>query len=406
MPPVTAAEYISGAQNTGLMLQAERVIDIPRRIYWQNKDITPLLHITGGKSKKGLPVKKKVAINPEFKVLEKKPHAEFTAINGAGHLAASTNLTVDSTAHIKPHDVLKAVGLDEEVIVLSVTSATVINVKRAAGATAAVDLPDNTPLMTVQSAREEFSPRGSIVMAKNVIRTNYTQIMDFWNGLSRTADKSEYYGGSKGAEMREETWLEWKKRTEKAFLFGEPFEDLDGGPNGNPIRKTGGVIYWIKSGGGYVEQATTTYTRTMWAAWCRNLFENGRQDYKLVLSAPKIIDMLSFWKDEKLQMSPNNYVYDLRVHEWESGHGTLFILRDPMLKDSPAGNGAGYGGCAVAVEPEKLNYRYLTDSDVKYYHNVVKDGSDGKYDVCMGEVGLGINNPEGFGILEEVSTWA
>jgi len=60
----------------------------------------------------------------------------------------------------------------------------------------------------------------------------------------------------------------------------------------------------------------------------------------------------------------------------------------------------------MVVDPPNVQYRYLENSDVQYYHNVVKDGSDGTKDKVLGEVGLGIENPETMSVLDAVDAYS
>lgn len=398
--------YIPGAQHTGNILQAERVTDIPNEIFWLQKDISPLLHISAGKGPQGLPAKKKLAINPEFKVLEKEPHAAWTAINaGAGYTAGDTTLTCDDVTHLNVWDVCRVVGGEVVMITAKSNGDSTITVTRAFGATAAGAIADNTPLYKIGTANEEFGSKPNVLMVQNRPRTNYLQIFKKVIGLSRTAQNSEMYGGKKLPELRQEGMIEIKKDIERSFLLSEPYENLTGGPGGKPIRATGGAYYWTTTGGGYTETATTTYTKTMWTSFVRNCFLKG-SDTKIALCSPLIIDMLSYWKDNNLRFEPSDEFYDIRVAEWITGHGRLIIMRDLMLENSPAGSGAGYGGMAMVVDPENLDYRYLGNSDLKLYENAVIDGADGRYDIIMGEIGLGYRLPETMAVLEAVSSYA
>ncbi len=197
---------------------------------------------------------------------------------------------------------------------------------------------------------------------------------------------------------------------EKAFIFSEPFEDLTGGESSYPIRNTGGIDYWIRTGSGYVFTATTTVTKLDWATICRNVFQYKsaaaeQTGMKVALLAPLLIDMLSSWKDDGLRFTPRDDVYGLRVHEWETGHGTLLIARDQILENSPFGDGTGYGNMGFVVDPGNLEYRYLKGRDLRLNMNVVKDGTDGTKDELLAEVGVGIKNPETMGKIAAVSTW-
>lgn len=404
-------DYIAGRQSTGTVLQAERTVDIIPELFWLQKDLSPVLHLSAGGDGMGLPAKKRHTVNSKYDVLEKEPHGRWTAVNySTGYTAGAVTFILDATVHINVGDVLKNVVKEEVVHVTGKdNSAKTVTVTRAFGATSAVTTwADNEPVLIVGSAHGENAAAPTPLQVKNRSRTNYTQIFRETFGLSRTAQNSEYYQGKKKPELRQEAWLKFKQKVEWAFTWGEPYEDLTGSPtDGEPIRQTGGIWYWAQNAGGNITTATTTFTKAMWTTFIRGAFETGDAMTKVALCAPLIIEMLDYWKDGKLQMRPSDHAYTLKVAEWETGNGTLLIIRDRKLQNSPAGTTtAGYGGVSIVLDPEFLQYRFLQESDAMLYENVIRDGRDGFTDEILGEIGLGLENPELISILEDVSTYA
>jgi len=232
--------------------------------------------------------------------------------------------------------------------------------------------------------------------------------MDWVYGLSATEENSEHYQGPKGPELNKESFIEYKKLLERTFIHSEPFEDLSGGTNGYPLRFTGGAMYWISTGGGYVQSASgITYTKAMFMTFLRNLFTYNTtgENMKVLLCSPLAIDMFSSWKQDKLEFKPSDKVYNLKVAEWVSGHGTVYLVRDPALENSTAGSGAGYGGHIIAIDPPTVEYRFLQNLDTKLYKNAVIDGRDGKVDIIRGHIGFGMVNPEMSGMVTEISDY-
>jgi len=398
--------YIEGVQDTDLVLDDERKADVPTELEWLRPDNAPLIKLTRGREGYGLPIKKELTTDPEFKVLEKEERACFTAINdGAGYTAGDTALTVDSCDHINPDDMLQVLGGEIVRVTAKNNSTKVVTVVRACGQTTADAIADNTPLYTIGSAHEEYSALPTILMLKNRKRVNYTQIFRLPFGVSRTLKHTRLHTGKKVPELRREAFLEFEKRIERAFLWQEPKEDATGGPNGKVIRYTGGVNYWIVTGGGNVTTVTETFTKTGWLTYVRNCFEYG-SDTKVFLCAPLLIEMLDYWKDGKLEMKPSDELYGIRVAEWETGHGRLLIVRDRDLKNSPAGSGAGHGGTGFTLDPENLGLRYLEESDMALFEDVVKDGHDGSVDCYLAEVGLELALPETHSKLTGVVTYS
>jgi len=305
--------YISGAQHTANIHAYERKVDIPDEIKYLEQDLTPLLHLTEGRGKK-----KRVAINPEYRMLEKEPHGAWTAINySTGYTDGATVLTVDSSAHIPIGAVLKVIG-GEQLWVTAKTNATTVTVTRGFGATAAATIADNVPLYMIGTANEEKGAVPTPLMVQARGRVNYTQIFRKALGLSRTVENSELYGGKKRTDLRKESWLEFKKLVERAFLVGEPLEDTTGGAQGFPVRATGGAYYYVNAAG-YVT-STTLLSKSVWMTAVRNCFRYGSRT-KVALCAPYIIDVLSIWKDGKMEFKPSDDVYGLKVlgiRAWDS----------------------------------------------------------------------------------------
>ena len=405
-----AETYISGTQLTNSVNSLERKVDIPDEILYLEPDNAPLVHLTMGRGAaadgRSASIKKRVAINPEFKMLEKASASPWTSINnGGGYTAGATTLTVDDSTNVPQYAVLKVVG-GEQLLVLSKPTATSINVKRAYGDTSAAAIADDCPLYVTSIAMEEGSTPPTAIAVQVRSRANYLQIIRKTFGLSRTLQKSELYGGKKREDLRKENFLEIMRMVERAFIYNEPYEGLTSGPiAGNPLRMTGGVNYWLTDSGS-VSSVTTTLTKQVWITYLRNLFRYGSRQ-KVVLCAPIIIDAVNYWKDGKLQMRPDDYVYGLKCDTWETGHGTAYLVRDIALENSTVGDTTlGFGGFALGLDLPNLWYRYLTDSDIALYEDIVKDGRDGWMDEYMGEVGLHLQLPETHRLLTGVEDYS
>lgn len=353
-----------------------------------------------------LPIEKKVAHNPKFQMLGKLGHDRWTAINSTTMTAGTTTLTVDDTSHLVPGHILKAVMATSEIMrVTAVPSATTVTVARGIGTVAAQTLPDNTPLVVVGRSSEEFSDLPVLKGVQVRDRFGYTQIFRHPFGVSRTLQKSALWGGSKREDLRKEATIEWKKQVEHAFKFSQASENLSGGPNGNPIRTTGSIYDYVGREAGRITSVTTTLTKAIWLTFARALFRYGSQR-KVVFCAPLIIDALSYWKDNGLRFTSSEEFYGVRVAEFETGHGSMIIVRDVTLENSPVGTTtAGFGGMAMGVDIEDVAYRYLNDSDMALYENVIADGKDGWRDEILGECGLELNHPERHQIMDGVTAY-
>lgn len=400
--------YITGAQHTGSVNALQRKLEIHEKIYYLQEDLSPLVILTWGKGKNGLPTKKHKVGNPEFKVMSKEPHEAWTAINySTGYTATATTFVVDAAAHITVGMLLQDSVSGEIMYVNTVTSATQIEVDRSIGTTAAGSIADNVPLLIIGGVNAENATTPTYKRVKVRDQTNYCQIMREPIGSSDTLANSNLIGGQSRTDLRKEAWLEWRKRVERAFLFGEPFEDTSVvDANGYPTRGTGGVYYWLNNAS-HVTSVATTLTKAVWKTFSRNLFKyNGVMGRKkVVLCSPLVCEALNTWKDSKLEFKPSDLYYNISIAQWTDSNGTMIIIRDEELDDSTYGSG-GHGGMAIGLSPENLEYCYLKNRDAKLLTNRQNPGVDGWVDEILAECGLGFINPETGWALKGITEYA
>jgi hypothetical protein len=395
------ATYLTGAQTTGVIEQAERRIDIPNKLIWLRPNVAPVVKLSMGRSSKGLPIKKERAINPEYIVIEKQPHAQWTAINDASnYTAGDTALTLDDISFIKVGHILVDTTSDELLYVSAVNYSTkVATVTRGFGATAAGAITDNDMLYVMGHVAEENSSLPGALTIKNRKITNYLHTFRWPFALSNTLRASGLHTGAKEQELRKESYYEAVAELERIFLFSEPSEDLTGGPNSNPIRTTGGCKYWIETGGGLASDAGGAFTKAEWTTFRRLSTEyTTEEEYLVGLFPGLLIEGLSLWKDGALQMRPIDENYNIKVAEWVDGFGQLFAIHHKELKNGGYGATGGYGGLAFVLSPNELAYRYLSGNglnrDLAYYPDVLKTGVDGLTGEYKGEIGLDLRLAE------------
>lgn len=394
--------YLYDSQVTAVINQDERRLEIHPEMIYVGANLAPLLHIAMGKSEQGLPAKKLTKTNPEFKIISKQPHAEFTLINkAANYSAAAVALTVDDASFMNPGDILQVIG-GEQLRITIRNNATNITVVRAQGTTAALTLLDNVPLYRIGRAAEEFSPRPISIGFLAVTATNYLQIIPRTYGVSNTLLNSDMVYGKKLPDLRKEQLLEWKKDVERTFIFGEPHYNATGGPNGKPIRKTGGLYYWINSVGNV--QTGTTFTKAVWESYVQNLFTYQDQEWKVVLGSPMMITAINSWQWANLRFRPSDKLGGVWAAQIDTGHGTVFLIRDAILKNPAVG--AGYGGVLLGFEPDMIQYAYLQNRDWHIEKDQQTAGDDGYIEKIIAEIGLHVERPENGRIAKGYTTWA
>lgn len=159
---------------------------------------------------------------------------------GGGQLVGDTTFTLVSTANILPGMVLRVDTTGENVLVLTVPSATSLTVRRAFGTVAAAAIGASVKLWMVGNAYEESSlrPASLLITADRV--TNYTQIFrNTWAVSGTTAATAVIAGGTPDAESKQDCAMLHAVDIEKALLYAQKYQ---GTLNNQPIHVMDGML--------------------------------------------------------------------------------------------------------------------------------------------------------------------
>lgn len=182
--------------------------------------------------------------------------------NVAGYTDAATVFVLDSTATILPGHILQNFRTKEQMLVVSVDSATQVTVARAYGTTAAAAILDDDFLPGVGNANEEASSRPSSASITPARVFNYTQIFRNSWALSDTLRAIETIAGNGNVAENRMDCMEFHMRDmEAAILFGERYT---GTYNSKPISKMDGIINSVTAyapANVSTMAATTNYTQ-------------------------------------------------------------------------------------------------------------------------------------------------
>ena len=143
-------------------------------------------------------MKRETAINTVHGYFAKSMVFPTVVSHGSTILAATTTITVASTANIIPGMVLRVgAGGFENLLVVSITNATTFVVQRAFGNVVAADIPATTTLYMVGTAYEEASNRPLPYSLDTVAVENYTQIFRNSWAVSGSAAAVQVIAGQK-----------------------------------------------------------------------------------------------------------------------------------------------------------------------------------------------------------------
>jgi hypothetical protein len=155
----------------------------------------------------------------------------------------------------------------------------------------------------------------------------------------------------------------------------------------HPKRFTGGIFQRIN------QVASNVATRDDFNGFLRTLFAHGNTE-KYLLSSGYVLDKLSSFAHDKLQVLQGEKTFGLSIVKYVSPHGTLNILKHDLL------TGDLYGKSAVGLDMEALTYRYLSNRDTKLLTNRQAPGEDSNVNEYLTECGLQMEQPERHAVVK------
>ncbi len=184
----------------------------------------------------------------------------------ANFLVGDTTCTVVSTANILPGMIMRidsGPSAGENILVLTVPSATTFTCRRSVGTVAASGTTAAaTSLWMVGNAYEEGSLRPAALYISAVRVTNYTQIFrNTWAITGTTAATSVIAGGTPDAESKQDCAMFHAIDIEKALFYGQKYQNT---LNNQPLHTMDGLLNIIAtSAAGNIGAATTSTNWTL-----------------------------------------------------------------------------------------------------------------------------------------------
>lgn len=402
--------HIIGQLDTLSVEQSTRVPDVDDKIFILEPGETPLTAFLtqigkvgdGGGKFKGSALQKEVTFNPEFKEYEDQYGGVWARINnGAGYTTGDTAFVVDTpgASIFTKGDVVKNTRTGEIYRVTSVNYGTnTITVTRAQGSVVATALVDNDWLTIIGTASEEGAGKLDANHTQLVPVTNFTQIFKTYVKVTKTLDASKTYPSMKPGEYRRfqrvKKAVEHAKLIERAYLFGDK-KEISAGPDGEPLRYTGGILEQIASVGNVQDEASSSLTDTEFRNFLRDYaFKYGSSE-KLFLCGNAILAYIESFAMGKLQYTPDDRTFGVQVRKYQSPFGILNIVRHPMLEGE-------YSGTGIVLDVTTVKHRPLNGRDTALTTSVQNPGDDHFIDEYLTETGLQRVNFEKNALLKGV----
>jgi len=377
MPPII------GTRGTDTLAPEQKYIEMSDAIKMLVPDATPFTTFLTSLSKSSTGW-------PEFKHLEDDVLPRFDAVVGAGGVAATFNVATGSK--FRPADIVIATRTGEQMRVESIAT-NALTVTRGATPVALVDTDE---LLIAGSAQPEGDLSRVPVSANPSPVLNYTQILRRSWELTGTAYASQN-------ETTPHDWdyqatkigIEHKRDIERTLLYGVPSKVT--ASNGQPMRTTGGLFYWIKTnamdaGGGFSEDEFNTFARTV--------FRYGAKR-KVLMGSPLATSVLNTFPMSKVRIAQSETKYGINVTTFVSPFGQMGLVTNWELE------GSKYGGVLIAYDQDNVRYRYLQNSkanrDSHVNTNIQAPDADTRRDEWMTEMGLDVSLEKTAGVVTGIT---
>lgn len=335
--------------------------------------------------------------DPEYKWFEKGLPTRRVTANGA-FTAVATSITVGANAKAMRNGdvILNERTLEQMWVTADPTSDTAIAVARGKGSTTAAAGLDADGLVVIGRAYAEGAGVPTAVSFDPALKTNYLQIFRTPVNLTETAKSTTLRLGKPLKELKREALQMHAIDMEMAFLFGKPEEDLSGS---QPKRTTGGLRHFITSN---VFDPGGSLTEALWDSYMRDIFAKGSTE-KLYLCGNTQLMVLSQLAKAKGQINLTPTVdasYGIKLVEYITPFGTLFLKGHPLLSNNPTFKSWGF-----AVDVKHLAYHYAEGRDTKYLPNRQAPGDDVQTDEYLTEAGLEVQFEDAHGIIKNVTAF-
>lgn len=358
-----------------------RDIDVSKEIARLIPDANPFLVIL-------MRARKRPTKTAEFYWYDSEPGAWWTQADG-GVDDSATQIVVDDPTIFRTKDIIKVPRTGEVMFVTAVNEATkTVTVVRGYGVTTPAAINDNDWLLRLGNAMEEFSRAPEPKVAQPVKEYNYTQIFRRPFDQSMTSEREALKTNeTERNRLRRDQALEHRLDIERALLFGERKEDV-----ANKRRMTGGLLQFIKT---KHYDAGSNLTEDKFEEFCEMLFQHGTQR-KLLVCSYRVGSIINKFARERIETRSGEETYGIRLKQYKSFHGDLYIVPSRTLEKE-------YQGLAFGVDMDYIEYRPLNGRDTTLKTNIQLPDEDGWRDEYITEVGLSVRLEKVHAVLENAA---
>lgn len=379
----------AGLRGTGNWGTDERPKNFREMILWANPNGSAPLTALLAK------MKKDSVDDPEYYWWEETLTAVRVHVNYTTGYTTETTLTIDEGGlQLVAGDVLQVEKTEgttydnELMLVSSVTSDTVIVVKRAVAGSTIGNIANDCYITKIGSAWAEGSDAPDVSLRNPTKLHNYCQIFKTAVGETVTASKTHTRTGNSWDNDKKRKSFDHSVDMEFSFLFGKHYEDTSGT---YPKRYTGGLLEFITTNRTIF--STTPTEDTLLAALYPvfNYQSAGAGDERIGFCGNGFLNSLNKLARNstytQIQFKDIVEIYGMKLQRWILPQGTFAFKTHPLLNTH-----GRYSYSAFIIDPTGLVYRPLRDT--KFEDNIQLPGSDTRKGQWLTEAGLEVHHEE------------
>ena len=381
---------VAGLRGTGDWGTDERPKNFREMILWRSPNGTAPLTALLGK------MKSEKTDDPEFNWWEEELNNFRFQINfTTGFSTTDTSITVFASGdaqNLVPGDLLlvesaiTSAYANEIVMVSSVTSTSVFDIKRAQAGTAAAPLANATYLTRVGNVYEEGSSSPNASTRNPVKLYNYCQIFKTSYRITETAKNTKTRTGDALKNDKKRKMFDHSTAMEMAFIFGKRFEVA--GPNGKPLRTTGGILQMLSIyAPSRIIAFTTTPTESTFLDATYPMFDYDTEagNERIAFCGNGFLNSLNKLakNSTSTRINFNGYieVYGMKLSRWILPQGEIFLRTHPLFNTH-----GRFTNDAFIFDPSVLRFRYMRDT--KMQDNIQANDADEQKGQWLTEAGL------------------
>jgi hypothetical protein len=378
----------------GTATLAGRKYDVADVISLLDVNRYPLLAIltNAGKdpvTKQGKAMKKKETVDPHFKWFE--DIFGTRQLTGSGTIdpdGGNLTITAQST-YCQVGDIL-LIALQKWVMpVTAIVDANTVTLGAELGGATGLAADATGDVWIIGNANEEGADLRVIKGTTSVEEYGYCQIFRTPFGITETSKNTKTFIRENDLDyQRRKKAIEHMIDIERAFIFGKRAISTAGT---HPKRYTAGILSRITS-----YSTASVDTEAEFETWLESAFASGNSEKYLFASAA-VVSMINGWAKGKLEITQGEKTYGLTIIKYLSPHGTVNIIKHPLL------TGTVYGNYAIMLDLECLTYRHLSNRDTKLLTDRQTPGEDSIVEEYLTECGLQMEQNKRHAIMSKAA---